>query len=151
MTPSTVYISVDEKKHTDSTRASGRDLAPGKSLSSGSGLDHAAPPVPKKRGRKPGIPNKITANIKELIMRRGKPVELLCDVARGVRIRFGPQAGPNEPEWVYPDLDTRLHAARILLSKICPDVKAIEVGGIGGGPMQVNIIRYSDGDDNAAK
>ena len=75
---------------------------------------------PKRPGRKPGSPrvagsgrkvgtkNKITLPIKEMILKRGKPVELLCDVSRGLKIRVGPQAGPGAPEWVYPDLPTRI-------------------------------------------
>lgn len=35
-------------------------------------------------------------------------------------------------------------AARIALNKIIADKKAVEVTGDGGGPLQVQIIRFSD-------
>lgn len=92
----------------------------------------------KTGGRKPGQQNLITRDLKELILRRGKPLELLCDVARGLKIRVGPQAGPGEPEFVYPTLADRLSAARTLLGKVVPDMKAVELGGVPDGvPIQV--------------
>ena len=104
-------------------------------------------PKPKRPGRKPGsgrvpgsgrkkgVPNKVTADIKEMIQKRGKPIELLCDVARGLKIRVGPQAGPGEPEYVYPDLPTRIAAARTLVAKLVPDLKSAELTGAGGTPL----------------
>ena len=39
------------------------------------------PPGQRKTGgRKPGVPNKVTRDVKEMILKRGKPLELLCDV-----------------------------------------------------------------------
>ena len=90
-------------------------------------------------GRKPGQVNKITKDIKEIIMKRGKPLELLCDVVRGKKIRVGPQAGPGEPEFVYPSLADRLIAARTLLGKIAPDMKATEITGVDGGPIETTV------------
>ena len=90
----------------------------------------------KGSGRKPGQPNKITRDIKETIMKRGKPLELLCDVVRGKKVRVGPQAGPGEPEYVYPSLQDRMSAARVLIGKIAPDMKATELSGPDGGPIE---------------
>ncbi|WP_428660472.1 hypothetical protein [Reyranella sp.] len=96
--------------------------------------------LPKSGGRKKGVPNKTTADAKETILKRGKPMELLCDVARGLKIRVGPQAGPGEPQFVYPTLGERLQAARTLLAKVVPDVKAVEVTGKDGGPIQNSTV-----------
>ncbi len=90
-------------------------------------------------GRKPGQPNKITRDVKETIMKRGKPLELLCDVVRGRKVRVGPQAGPGEPEYVYPTLQDRISAARVLISKVAPDIKATEISGPDGGPIETRV------------
>jgi hypothetical protein len=93
----------------------------------------------KTGGRKPGQPNPITRDLKELILRRGKPLEHLCDVARGLKIRVGPQAGPGAPEFIYPSMADRLSAARTLLGKVVPDMKAVDLGGAPDGvPIQVD-------------
>ena len=89
----------------------------------------------KTGGRKKGIPNKISRDVKEIILKRGKPLELLCDVARGVKIRVGPQAGPGKPEYQYPTMQERLGAAKVLLGKIVPDLRNQELTGPGGSPI----------------
>jgi len=85
-------------------------------------------------GRKKGVPNKITTDVKETILKRGRPLELLCDVARGIKIRVGAQAGP-EKTFVYPNLPDRIRAAETLLSKIVPSMKASEISGPEGVPL----------------
>ena len=102
-------------------------------------------PAPKKRGPKPGTPkqpgsgrkpggkNKVPADLRGMILARGKPLELLCDISRGVKIRVGPQAGPAAPEYVYPTLQERAAAARILIDKIIP--AAHELTGKDGAPL----------------
>lgn len=93
-------------------------------------LPEIVAPAPKKRGRKPGCEkppgsgrkpgskNKVSADLRQTILARGKPVELLADICRGVKIRVGPPAGPGEPQYVYPTLQERASAAKILLDKI---------------------------------
>lgn len=93
------------------------------------------PGGPKTGGRKKGTKNKITTDVKATILERGKPLELLCDIARGRKIRVGPQAGPAEPEFIYRTRDQRTSAARILLAKIVPDLKAQEITGAEGKPL----------------
>ena len=93
-------------------------------------------------GRKPGASNKITTDVKRTIMVRGKPLELLCDVARGVKVRVGPQAGPGDPEFQYPSLGERLTAARTLLGKIIPDLKAQELSGPDGAPLKLSLVEF---------
>jgi hypothetical protein len=87
-------------------------------------------PAPRKRGRKPGcekIPgsgrkpggkNKVPKDLRQMILERGKPLELLCDISRGVKIRVGPQAGPGEAQYQYPTLTERAAAAKILCDKL---------------------------------
>lgn len=86
-------------------------------------------------GRKPGTPNKINADLKELILTKGRPVEFLISVVRGVKMRVGPPAGPGA-EYVYPSPEMRFAAARELLDKIMPDLRATELTGADGGPIQ---------------
>lgn len=94
-------------------------------------------PAPvKRRGRKPGSPrvpgsgrqpgskNRVVADVREMILARGKPIELLCDISRGVKVRVGPQAGPGEPQYAYPSLQERAAAAKILLDKLVPAAPA---------------------------
>ena len=95
-------------------------------------LTDALKPAPKRRGRKPGggkvpgsgrkpgVKNKVSHDMKTVILTRGKPLELLCDISRGVKVRVGPQAGPGEPQYAYPSLQERAAAAKILLDKLMP-------------------------------
>jgi hypothetical protein len=39
---------------------------------------------------------------------------------------------------------TQVQAATVLLKKSLPDLSNVEVTGNGGGPVQVNIVRFSD-------
>jgi hypothetical protein len=87
-------------------------------------------------GRKPGTPNRTTAELRDQIT-AARPVEFLIKVAKGRRIRIGPQAGPGEAAYAYPSLEQRLRAAELLMRKILPDLTAAEVTGPGGRPLQV--------------
>ena len=72
-------------------------------------------------GRKRGTPNKVVGDLRELVLTKGKPIEFLCAVVQGKRVRVGPIACPGAPEWVYPSFADRLKAAAILAAKIMPD------------------------------
>jgi len=110
-------------------------------------MSELIPPERKKRGRKPGCdktpgsgrkpntPNKISRDLKEVVLARGKPLELLCDISRGLRIRVGPQAGPGEPQYAYPTLQERVTAAKILIDKIMPTASSTEITGKDGVPL----------------
>jgi hypothetical protein len=87
-------------------------------------------------GRKPGTPNRTTAELREQIT-AARPVEFLIKVAQGRRIRIGPQAGPGEAAYAYPSLEQRLRAAELLMKKILPDLTAAEVTGADGGPVRI--------------
>lgn len=105
--------------------------------STSSPLGDITKPEPKRRGRKPGsgkvpgsgrkpgVTNKIPKDMKSIILARGKPLELLCDISRGVKIRTGPQAGPGAPQYTYPTLQERAAAAKILLDKLMPTANGV--------------------------
>lgn len=95
-------------------------------------------------GRKKGTPNHTTADAKALILARGKPIEFLCDVIQGRRVRVGPQAGPGEARYEYPSLTDRMRAAVALAAKVLPDVKATELSGPDGGAIQTDGTVHSD-------
>jgi hypothetical protein len=85
-------------------------------------------------GRKPGVKNKVPRDLKEMILARGKPLELLCDISRGVKIRVGPQAGPGAA-YVYPSLAERAAAAKILCDKLIAAAQPASSDGADGQPL----------------
>jgi hypothetical protein len=86
-------------------------------------------------GRKRGTPNGTTADAKTLIVAQGKPIEFLCRIVQGQRVRVGPRAGPGPVQWEYPSLQDRMRAAMVLAGKVVPDVRATEISGPGGAPL----------------
>jgi hypothetical protein len=82
---------------------------------------------PRTGGRQKGTPNGITRDLRDLIVTRGAPIQLLCDVANGRRIRVGPLAGPGEAKFAYPTLQQRIQAAQYLTDKLLPTLKAAEI------------------------
>ena len=106
---------------------------------------------PKRRGRKPGSPkvpgsgrkpgtrNLVSSELRLMILNRGRPFELLADVSRGLKVRVGPQAGPGEPEYIYPTLEQRIEAAKILAKKLLPDMASHELSGPEGSPVTVSM------------
>jgi len=110
---------------------------------------------PKRRGRRPGSPKTsgsgikkgqkktFTNDLKEEILVRGQPIKLLCDIARGVRVRVGAQAGPNK-EYVYPSLEQRISASRYLADKLLPNLRSQEVTGDPDKPTEVEATPLDD-------
>jgi hypothetical protein len=97
--------------------------------------------LPKTGGRRKGQPNFITKDMKEaIIASRGNPVAFLLRIIEGQRIRVGPLAGPAKPQFEYPTLADRIRAAMALAQKILPDMKATELSGPGGAPVEVMAI-----------
>jgi hypothetical protein len=76
--------------------------------------------LPKTGGRKAGTPNLMTPEYREHIARRGKPIELLCDISAGREIDDG---GKKRK----PTLAERTRAAETLSRKILPDLNAAQV------------------------
>lgn len=80
-------------------------------------------------GRKAGVPNKLTHDLKELILAKGKPAEYLINVVKGVKIRVGAPAGPGKAQYVYPTPEMRQDAAKFLLGRLIPAATSLEVTG----------------------
>ena len=93
---------------------------------------------PRSGGRAKGTPNKTTLVGRDFIIKRGAPIELLCKVSRGEKIQAAGD-DTSKRHGVYPTVDQRLAAARILAAKIQADLKAVEVTGPLGEPMIVRI------------
>jgi hypothetical protein len=103
--------------------------------------------VPRKRGRPRGLPktggrqrgtrNQISADLRQEIIEHANPVKFLADVVAGRRIRVGPVAGPGAGKHEYPTVAQRMTAATVLLGKLLPDVKATELSGPDGEPLEV--------------
>jgi hypothetical protein len=91
-------------------------------------------PRPAGAGRKKGVPNSITTELREKIT-AAKPIEFLIKVCEGQRIRVGPQAGPLDAQFVYPSVEQRLRAAELLVKKILPDLTSSEITGANGSPL----------------
>ena len=93
---------------------------------------------PRSGGRKPGTPNKASQVGRDFIIKNGAPVEVLCKIAKGEKIQAAAD-DTSRRHGIYPSIDQRLAAARILAAKIVPDLKAVEVSGPLGEPMIVRI------------
>ncbi len=106
-----------------------------------------AQPERKKPGRKPGsprvpgsgrqrgTPNAVTRDVRELIIAHYRPIEFLGRVLLGQRIRVGPLAGVDKPIFIYPSLQQRMDAAKILAAKSVPDLRSAELTGAEGKPL----------------
>ena len=93
--------------------------------------------APRRRpGRPRGSGHRIKANAeqRELLISEGTALNQMRRVADGKPIRLG--RGKTKV-WVVPTLDQVIHASEILLRKQLPDLKATELTGAGGGPVQV--------------
>ena len=94
---------------------------------------------PKSGGRKPGTANKSSQLGRDFIIRKGAPIETLCKIAKGEKIRAADSESASKRVGIYPTIDQRLTAARILAAKVVPDQKAVEVSGPLGEPLSVRI------------
>ena len=88
-------------------------------------------------GRKAGTPNKLTKDVRNYILEKGKPLELLFKISCGHKIKVGDADG--NAKRVYPSLADRASAAKVLLSKVLPDIKATEISGPDGGPIEARV------------
>ncbi len=95
---------------------------------------------PRSGGRAKGTPNKSSQLGRDFIIRRGAPIEILCKIAKGEKIQAAADtASASKRNGIYPTIDQRLTAARILAAKVVPDQKAVEIGGPMGEPLSVKI------------
>lgn len=93
-------------------------------------------------GRKKGTPNRLTAEMKAIIIEKGRPLDLLCAIAAGKLVKVG-GTEPGTSIKVIPSLSERLAAAQILISKVAPTdadarrvldavIAALRAAGVGG-------------------
>ncbi len=94
---------------------------------------------PRSGGRKPGTANKASQLGRDFIIRKGAPIETLCKIAKGEKIQAADSESASKRSGIYPSIDQRLQAARILAAKVVPDQKAVEVSGPLGEPLSVRI------------
>ena len=80
-------------------------------------------------GRRRGVPNRGTIATREMIMRKGNPIEFLIGVMNGNRFSAAPEEGSRKKSWAFPTLDQRLAAAQTLAKKVAADMKSVETTG----------------------
>ncbi|MEE8225403.1 MAG: hypothetical protein V3R30_01165 [Kiloniellales bacterium] len=89
----------------------------------------------KRGGRPKGVPNKVNRIAKEAIL-EAEPHVFLVRIMEGRKFkRAGSDAG-RKTVACYPMLEQSITAAENLLRKICPDVRATELSGPGGQPIE---------------
>ncbi len=97
------------------------------------------PGYPRSGGRAKGTPNRASQLGRDFIIKRGAPIEILCKIAKGEKIQVADSESASKRSGIYPTIDQRLTAARILAAKVVPDQKAVEIGGPMGEPLSVKI------------
>ncbi len=97
-------------------------------------------PCPRSGGRAKGTPNKSSQLGRDFIIRRGAPIEILCRIAKGEKIQAADSASTSKRIGIYPTIDQRLAAARILAAKIVPDMKSVDLSADGGAPFVFQFI-----------
>ena len=109
----------------------------GKAPDADTGTASEAAPPKRRPGRPKGAVNKTNRLAKEAIA-EAQPERVLIRIMRGERFMRAAEAGAKRKVACYPTLAESTQAARTLLAKVCPDVKAIEVGGIPeGDPINI--------------
>ncbi|MGR3562952.1 MAG: hypothetical protein ACU0FH_16775 [Heliomarina sp.] len=106
------------------------------------------PGLPKTGGRKPGSSNKLPTELRQFINQRGRPLEFLAAIADGRKVSAADPGNPGKKIRVYPSLRERAAAAETLLSKLLPDLRATELTGKDGGPLEVERKRAGLADDD---
>jgi hypothetical protein len=82
-------------------------------------------------GRPAGVPNKVNRFGRERIEREADPVGFFIKVAAGEAIEaavpIGPDRDHTEQVKIFPTLEQRSQAQRVLINKILPDAKSVPV------------------------
>ena len=87
---------------------------------------------PRSGGRKKGVPNKGTIATREMILRKGNPIEFLIGVMNGNRFTAAPEEGSRKKSWAFPTMDQRLAAAQTLARKVAADMKSVDLSAEEG-------------------
>ncbi|MGM0583385.1 MAG: hypothetical protein ACQEUZ_01875 [Pseudomonadota bacterium] len=103
------------------------------------------PGHPKTGGRRPGSPRaRLPEELRGFINQRGRPLELLAAISDGRKVSAADPSDPSRKIRIYPTLDERVAAARSLLDRLLPTLKATEakssvtVSGSGPAPLSSN-------------
>jgi IMP dehydrogenase/GMP reductase len=77
------------------------------------------------------VPNKVNIAVRERIEREADPIGFYITVAKGeaidAAVPIGPDRDHTEAVKIYPTLDQRLGAQRVLVNKLLPDAKSVPV------------------------
>lgn len=74
-------------------------------------------------GRPKGSPNKTTAATRERIAEMGDPIPFLVGVMNGEPIFASPLKDGGTAAPLFPTIDQRVHAAKVLADKLVPNAK----------------------------
>lgn len=97
---------------------------------SGEAVETDAPQAPKRgRGRPPGSRNKVSRDARELLAKHGDgAIATVCRLASGKAI-YGPPGADGKRHKIQPTLDQRIAAAKIVIDRLVPTLKATELSG----------------------
>jgi len=107
--------------------SNGHDLNPPPEFAPENGGSPAPAEEKRGRGRPKGSRNKVSSDARRLIAEHGLgAVKTLCKIAAGQTIYAAPD-GSGKRERIVPSLDQRISAARVVLDRLVPSLKASEV------------------------
>ena len=81
----------------------------------------------KTGGRKPGSPNKVTAETRARIEAQADPVGFLTSVMKGEAVERAPAKEGDVACQIIPTLDQSMTAARILADKLVPSARGRKI------------------------
>lgn len=97
--------------------------------------------LPKTGGRRPA--SDLPVELRPFVNQRGRPLEFLAAVAAGRKVSVADPENYGQKIRVYPTMEQRVSAARVLAAKLMPDLKAVEGAA-------VNNVQVIIGDEDAA-
>ena len=95
-------------------------------------------PTKPRRGRPKGSVNRTNKIAKEAIT-EAAPHAFLIRIMEGRKFMRAAEDGAKRKVACYPTLQESTAAARTLLAKTCPDMKAVELAGKDGEPLVPNL------------
>lgn len=73
-------------------------------------------------------------------MAEADPIAFLSKVLKGDRMPAAIDTDAKSKTWTVPTIGQRMHAAELLLAKVLPDLKGVEVSGPDGEPIQSQAV-----------
>ena len=80
--------------------------------------------MPRTGGRPRGSKNRLPEEFRRFIDTRGRPLEFLAAISRGNLVTAADPADPGKKVKVYPTVAERTLAAKTLLDRLLPALKA---------------------------